>query len=97
MSRYEEAQVTDPVPPRGAVPADDPATTAGHARRRSVNIRPANWLLLIPLIGTLIPPFYNFKAPTIGGMPFFYWYQLVWIALSVLITFLVYRATRGER
>ena len=55
------------------------------------------WLLLIPLIGTLIPPIYNHDGPRIIGIPFFYWYQMVWIVISVAITVLVYRRTRGER
>jgi hypothetical protein len=58
---------------------------------------PANLLLLIPLLGTLIPVFYNRVTPRLGGMPFFYWYQLVWIPISVGLTLLVYRATRGDR
>ena len=52
------------------------------------------WLLLIPLLGTLIPPLYNTQDPELFGIPFFYWYQMVWIPLSVLITVIVYRATR---
>ena len=35
--------------------------------------------------------------PRLGGMPFFYWYQLLWIPISVAITYIVYRWTRGER
>ena len=52
------------------------------------------WLLVIPLIGTLIPPIYNTRDPELFGVPFFYWYQMAWIPLSVLITLTVYRATR---
>jgi hypothetical protein len=52
------------------------------------------WLLLIPLFGTLIPPIYNTRDPELLGIPFFYWYQMVWIPISVLITMIVYRATR---
>ena len=52
------------------------------------------WLLLIPLAGTLIPPIYNTQDPELFGVPFFYWYQMVWIPVSVLITVIVYRATR---
>jgi hypothetical protein len=55
------------------------------------------WLLLLPLIGTLIPPIYNHDGPRVIGIPFFYWYQMVWIAVSVLCTLVVYRKTRGER
>ena len=52
------------------------------------------WLLLIPLIGTLIPTLYNQQDPTFIGIPFFYWYQLLWVPLSVLVTWTVYRRTK---
>jgi Protein of unknown function (DUF3311) len=55
------------------------------------------WLLLVPLIGTLVPTIYNTKDPELAGVPFFYWYQMLWIPLSVLCTVLVYRATRRRR
>ena len=55
------------------------------------------WLLLLPLVGVLIPTIYNSKDPTFIGIPFFYWYQLAWIFISVLCTAVVYRKTRGER
>ena len=55
------------------------------------------WLLLIPLVGTLIPPIYNFEDPKFIGMPFFYWYQLAWVPISVLLTATVYRKTRHSR
>jgi hypothetical protein len=53
------------------------------------------WLLLIPLFGLLIPPVYNDADPTLIGIPFFYWYQLLWVPISVAITALVYAKTRG--
>ncbi len=51
-------------------------------------------LLLVPLIGTLIPTIYNSREPEIAGIPFFYWYQMLWVPLAVLLTVIVYRATR---
>ncbi|MGQ0623263.1 MAG: DUF3311 domain-containing protein [Sporichthyaceae bacterium] len=51
-------------------------------------------LLSIPLWATLFPWFYNRTDPQIAGVPFFYWYQLMWIPLSVLCTVAVYRADR---
>lgn len=66
----------------------------GVRRRR---LHPAVLLLLLPLVGTLVPEFYNRRAPGIGGMPFFYWYQFVWIPLSVACTWIAYRATRRPR
>ena len=55
------------------------------------------WLLLIPLVGVLIPPLYNQQDPTFIGIPFFYWYQLVWVPISVLVTATVYRKTRRHK
>ncbi len=35
------------------------------------------WIpLLLPFIGLLWVPFYNFHEPALFGFPFFYWYQL---------------------
>jgi len=47
-------------------------------------------LLVIPLIGTLWPPFYAHNTPTFIGMPFFYWYQFLWVIITVVITAVVY-------
>ncbi|MEK6228367.1 MAG: DUF3311 domain-containing protein [Actinomycetota bacterium] len=55
------------------------------------------WLLLVPLLGLLIPPIYNHADPELIGLPFFYWYQLAWVPISVAVTALVYRKTRGPR
>ena len=75
----------------------DRPTGSAPSPRRGLNYQPINWLLLIPLVGTLVPSFYNFVSPSLGGIPFFYWYQLAWIPLSVICTWIVFRSTRGER
>ena len=38
-------------------------------------------LLAAALIGTLWVPFYNHLTPALGGFPFFYWYQLLWVLI----------------
>jgi hypothetical protein len=53
------------------------------------------WLLVVPMVGLLIPPIYNHADPTLIGIPFFYWYQLLWVPLSVAVTAIVYVKTRG--
>jgi hypothetical protein len=53
-------------------------------------------LLLLPLVAVLVPEFYNRASPSIGGMPFFYWYQLAWIAGVAVCTGIVYLATRSR-
>jgi hypothetical protein len=42
-------------------------------------------LLLLPFVGTLIPPLYNRAEPALFGLPFFYWYQLAWIVLTAVL------------
>jgi hypothetical protein len=52
------------------------------------------FLLLLPFIATLWVPFYNSVEPTLAGIPYFYWYQFLWVILSVFITAVVYFMTR---
>ncbi len=52
------------------------------------------WLLLLPFLGLLYPPLYAHASPRIFGIPFFYWYQAVWLAATAVITTVVYRRTR---
>jgi hypothetical protein len=55
--------------------------------------RSRSWLLLlllIPFIVLLWPPFYNFREPEFVGIPFFYWFQLLWIIITAIITAVVY-------
>jgi hypothetical protein len=47
-------------------------------------------LFLIPFVAMLWVPFYNRLEPELGGIPFFYWYQLGWILLSAAIVLLVH-------
>ncbi len=51
-------------------------------------------LLLAPFIGLLWLPFYAKDEPALFGFPFFYWYQFLWVPISALITFIVYRKVR---
>jgi Protein of unknown function (DUF3311) len=50
-------------------------------------------LFLIQFVAVLWPPFYNKLEPTLGGIPFFYWYQLVWVIIAAILTAIVYFAT----
>ena len=68
-----------------------------HHQSRPRRRHPVVLLLLLPLVAVLVPEFYNFADPAIGGMPFFYWYQLAWIAGVAVCTGIVYLATRGRR
>ena len=51
------------------------------------------WLLIAVCIGTFCVPFYNRIEPTLLGFPFFYWFQLAWIFVSMVVTAYAYYAT----
>jgi hypothetical protein len=54
------------------------------------------YLALALPFAALLLPFYLRSEPSLGGFPFFYWYQFAWLVASALITWLVYRATRDS-
>ena len=60
---------------------------------------PWKWyaLLLVPFVATLGVPLYDRVEPSIGGVPFFYWYLFLWILLTAALTALVYFAVRERR
>jgi Na+/proline symporter len=65
--------------------------------RQPANARPARaWylLLLIPFVAILWVPFYASSEPAVFGIPYFYWYQFLWIFISAVLTAIVYFATR---
>ena len=73
--------------------ADDAATNTNGGRTRTGR-RAAYLQLLIPFIALLWVPFYATATPTVAGVPFFYWYQFLWILISTALTGLVYALTR---
>jgi len=52
------------------------------------------WLLIAPFIAVLWVPFYNSVEPSLIGIPFFYWYQLLWVLISAVLIYIVYLADR---
>jgi hypothetical protein len=42
-------------------------------------------LLLVPFIVLIDAGFYNRAEPALAGIPFFYWYQLLWVPLGALL------------
>lgn len=57
------------------------------ARRK---FHPAYLLLLVTFAAMLSVPFYNRAEPVLLGVPFFYWYQLLWIPLGAVVIAIVY-------
>jgi hypothetical protein len=61
---------------------------AGGGKRRGFH--PVYLCLLLPWVALLWVPSYNSDAPELLGIPFFYWYQMLWILLGSLCILPVY-------
>ena len=57
----------------------------------------AGWLLLIPIIACLVPSAFNRRTPELGGIPFFYWGQLLLVPFSALAALAVVALQRDGR
>jgi hypothetical protein len=55
------------------------------------------WLLILPFVATLYPPFYAHRNPVVAGFPFFYWYQLIWVVLAAVVVAVVLVAAGDRR
>ena len=53
-------------------------------------------LLLPPYLAMIWVSSYNKLEPEWAGIPFFYWYQLLWIWIGSALTVIVYFATRSR-
>lgn len=70
---------------------------ARHPAQRSeppIRWRAPNLLLLLPL-ATLFAPLYNRIEPQLLGLPFFCWFLLVVLLLTIALTMLFSALTRG--
>jgi hypothetical protein len=73
-------------PPPTRPPGDD-------AARSNLVLSPWNLLLVVPLL-MLVTPWFNKARPSLGGLPFFYWYQFAFVLVGVACVGIVYAATR---
>jgi hypothetical protein len=50
------------------------------------------WILIFLALFAvaLAVPFYNRIEPTLFGVPFFYWFQFVWIIVAAIVTGVAY-------
>jgi cell division protein FtsW (lipid II flippase) len=54
----------------------------------------ARLLLILPFISMLWVSSYNSAEPMIAGIPFFYWYQLLWVVIGAVLIAIVYAVER---
>ncbi|MBV1698344.1 MAG: DUF3311 domain-containing protein [Hyphomicrobiales bacterium] len=50
-------------------------------------------LLLVQFVFLLWPGYYNKIEPSWIGVPFFYWYQMLWVIISAILIAVVYFVT----
>jgi hypothetical protein len=72
------------------------ADTPNRIARRSAGSSWWNLLLLIPFVALLWVPIYNRVDPKLFGIPFFYWYQFLWVILASVVTWIVHACTRAD-
>ncbi|MEV7597378.1 DUF3311 domain-containing protein [Kitasatospora sp. NPDC089797] len=50
----------------------------------------AGLALLVPIVAMLWVSSYDKTDPALAGLPFFYWYQLLWVPVSAVFTVAAY-------
>jgi hypothetical protein len=53
--------------------------------------------LAIPVVALLWVPSYAHEDPSIGGIPFFFWYQFVWVFVCSALTWTAYKLVESAR
>lgn len=53
-------------------------------------------LLTIAVVVPLVVPAYSVDEPRLAGLPFFYWYQMLWVPITAALVGLSYRLVSKE-
>ncbi|MDX6331493.1 DUF3311 domain-containing protein [Actinacidiphila oryziradicis] len=56
----------------------------------------AGLCLIVPFVAMLWVSSYSRITPEFIGIPFFYWYQMLWVPVSSALTFTAYLLVRRE-
>jgi hypothetical protein len=52
--------------------------------------------VIVPFIAVLWVPIYDKATPEVAGFPFFFWWQLLWVAVTAALMGLAYFVVRRE-
>ena len=80
--------------PKETMVSESDTPTRGPAKPAPYVI--AGILIAIAIIMPLIVPLYAFAEPTLWGLPFFYWYQLLWVFIAAGLLGIAYLIMRKE-
>lgn len=73
--------------------SSSPPDPAPAERPSGLRVNAWNLLLLVPLL-MLITPWFNSDGPRLFGLPFFYWFQFLFVIVGVACVWIVYAMTR---
>jgi Ca2+/H+ antiporter len=65
-----------------------------HRTRNPLSAATATAALLIAVIGAFWVPFYARSTPKLGDFPFFYWFQLIWMPVVMVLCYATYLLMR---
>ncbi|MFC4032517.1 DUF3311 domain-containing protein [Streptomyces polygonati] len=82
-----QKSATPPNPP--GLPARPPVVTAARVL--------VGLCLLVPFVALLWVNSYARLTPRFIGIPFFYWYQMLWVPLTAALTYAAYVLVRREQ
>ncbi|KOU35766.1 DUF3311 domain-containing protein [Streptomyces sp. WM6378] len=53
--------------------------------------------LIAPFVAMLWVSSYAKTDPALGGIPFFYWYQMLWVLISTALTMIAYKLWQHDQ
>lgn len=56
----------------------------------------AAFCVIVPFVAVLGVPIFDKDKPEVAGFPFFFWWQLVWVAVTAALMGLAYFVVRRE-
>lgn len=77
------------------VPVDDQPPPTNKALLAAAGV-----LLAIPVVALMWVSSYARETPKLAGMPFFFWYQFLWVFICAAMTYTAHRlvlAARGQK
>jgi hypothetical protein len=86
--------------PDGPASNDAPPDTRRHFPAPPANkglLVLAGVLCAIPIIALMLVNTYAKKEPMLGGFPFFFWYQFLWVFLCSAFTYAAYVVVQKAR
>jgi hypothetical protein len=91
--RVEEAE-SMPTPEDELVPVETPSVPPRLPRAVLITV---GVLLAIPCIALAAVPAYSSETPRLFGWPFFYWYQVLWVLITPVLTYAAYLLIKKAR